>query len=164
MTHEFDELYVQYLIYFNRDQDYFECHEVLEELWLEKNSEPVYKGLLQVAVGLFHFRNGTVNHLYNKRLGAIKMLNSSLHKLQAYPQHTLGIDLKRLIEDVSLYVQRLERYEQEPFDFYPLEIIITDPLLQKAVEAADQQVHAHVPLRTGYERGPKAKELPDAER
>ena len=30
----YEPLYVAYLVYFNRDQDYFECHEVLEELWL----------------------------------------------------------------------------------------------------------------------------------
>ncbi len=160
MSHEFDPLYIAYLVYFNRDRDYFECHEVLEELWLEKNREPVYKGLLQVAVGLFHFRNGTVNSMYNKRLGAIKMLQSSLHRLTESSPHTLGIDMQRLIAEVRDYIARLERYEQEPFDFYPLDICITDPLLRKEVKAASKKLSPHVPLRTGYERGPKAKELP----
>ncbi|MFD1888555.1 DUF309 domain-containing protein [Paenibacillus wenxiniae] len=160
MSHEFDPLYIAYLIYFNRDRDYFECHEVLEELWLEKDREPVYKGLLQVAVGLFHFRNGTVNSIYNKRLGAIKMLKSSLRKLTAASHSKLGIDMQRLIADVRDYIARLERYEREPFDFYPIEIDITDPLLRKEVQAASKKLSPHMPLRIGYERGPKAKELP----
>ncbi|WP_322903635.1 DUF309 domain-containing protein [Paenibacillus campi] len=158
MSHEFHPLYIAYLVYFNRDRDYFECHEVLEELWLEKDREPVYKGLLQVAVGLFHFRNGTVNSMYNKRLGAIKMLNSSLHKLNACSHHALGIDMERLLADVRQYIARLERYEHEPFDFYPLDICITDPLLRKEVKAGCKKLAPHLPLRTGYERGPKAKE------
>ncbi len=159
MSCEFDPLYIAYLVYFNRDRDYFECHEVLEELWLEKDREPVYKGLLQVAVGLFHFRNGTVNSAYNKRLGAIKMLKSSLRKLQTHSHHSLGIDLQQLMADVREYMERLEHYEQEPFDFYPLDIRITDPLLYKAVQAGYKKIAPHVPLRLGYERGPKAKEL-----
>ncbi len=161
MSHEFHPLYIAYLVYFNRDRDYFECHEVLEELWLEKDREPVYKGLLQVAVGLFHFRNGTINSAYNKRIGAIKMLKSSLHKLTSSSHHTLGIDMSHLIADVREYITRLERYEQKPFDFYPIEISITDALLRKEVKAASKKIAPHVPLRTGYERGPKSKELPN---
>lgn len=42
---DYEPLYIDYLIYFNRDQDYFECHEVLEELWLECDRDPLYKGL-----------------------------------------------------------------------------------------------------------------------
>ncbi|GJM74097.1 hypothetical protein HMSSN036_63130 [Paenibacillus macerans] len=57
----YEPLYVAYLVYFNRDRDYFECHEVLEELWLERDHDPLYKGLLQVAVGLFHARSGNVS-------------------------------------------------------------------------------------------------------
>ena len=55
-----EPLYLAFLVYFNRDRDYFECHEVMEELWLAQESDPLYKGLLQIAVGLFHFRYGNV--------------------------------------------------------------------------------------------------------
>ena len=38
----YEPLYVAYLVYFNRDRDYFECHEVLEELWLERERDRRY--------------------------------------------------------------------------------------------------------------------------
>ncbi|WP_458119339.1 DUF309 domain-containing protein [Paenibacillus sp. Z6-24] len=157
MSAEFEPLYVAYLVYFNRDRDYFECHEVLEELWLEKGREPIYQGLLQVAVGLYHFRNGTINSMYNKLSGALKMLQSSHRKLSPYAPDMLGINLDKLRHDVERYIRRLERYEQEPFEFYDLDIEIVDPLLRKAVEEASLTILVNIPQRTGYERGPKAK-------
>lgn len=159
MKANFEPLYVAYLVYFNRDRDYFECHEVLEELWLEKQREPVYQGLLQIAVALFHFRNGTVNHTYNKIAGAVKMMKSSYNKLLPYQHHALGINMEKLMADVQLYIERLEHYQEQPFDFYDLKIQITDPLLQKEVDQAYQTIQPNLPLRTGYERGPKSKEL-----
>lgn len=159
MKINFEPLYVAYLVYFNRDRDYFECHEVLEELWLEKEREPVYQGLLQIAVALFHFRNGTVNHTYNKIAGAIKMMKSSHRKLLPYQHHALGIHMEKLMADVELYIQRLEHYAEKPFEFYDLNIEITDPLLQKEVDQAYKTIHPNLPMRMGYERGPKSKEL-----
>ncbi|MDQ1233494.1 putative metal-dependent hydrolase [Paenibacillus sp. SORGH_AS306] len=159
MKANFEPLYVAYLVYFNRDRDYFECHEVLEELWLEKEREPVYQGLLQIAVALFHFRNGTVNHTYNKIVGAIKMMKSSYRKLLPYQHHALGINMEKLMADVRLYIERLEHYQEQTFDFYDLNIEITDPLLQKEVAQAYQTIQPNLPMRMGYERGPKSKEL-----
>ena len=46
---------------FQIDRDYYECHEVMEELWLEEGGDPFHQGLLQVAVGLFHFRRENIN-------------------------------------------------------------------------------------------------------
>ena len=96
----YEPLYVDYLIYFNRDQDYFECHEVLEELWLERDRDPLYKGLLQIAVGLYHYRNGNLR-------GGLLMLQSSLDLLAPYPESMLGIQLEALKEDVSGLVREL---------------------------------------------------------
>ncbi|WP_017813868.1 DUF309 domain-containing protein [Paenibacillus shenyangensis] len=157
MSTEFEPLYVAYLVYFNRDRDYFECHEVLEELWLDKGREPVYQGLLQVAVGLYHFRNGTIHPTYNKLSGALKMLQSSYRKLAPYPPQMLGINMQKLLDDVQLYIQKLERYDEEPFTFYDLDIQIVDPQLRQAVEEASHTIPVNTPQRTGYERGPKAK-------
>ncbi|MBK3494273.1 DUF309 domain-containing protein [Viridibacillus sp. YIM B01967] len=52
-------LFVQFLTYFNGNQDYFECHEVLEEYWKElapgDKSHPL-TGWIQLATGLYHWR------------------------------------------------------------------------------------------------------------
>lgn len=124
----YDRLYVQFVYYFNIERDYFECHEVLEELWLEEGRSKLYQGLLQVAVGLYHFRNGNV-------AGAIKLMKAATAKLEQYPSDALGIDLERLRQEAGAYMMRLERYNAEPFKFYDLDIRILDPELESAVQA-----------------------------
>ncbi|MNO96347.1 hypothetical protein D3C76_880150 [compost metagenome] len=141
----YEELYISYLIYFNRDQDYFECHEVLEELWLLKNRDPLYKGLLQVAVGLYHFRNNNV-------VGGRKMMISAVQQLEQYPSLTLGIELGSLVSQTRHYAQKLENYEVKPFSYYDLSIVIVDPVLQQAVYSAEVAIKPNIPQRRGPKR------------
>lgn len=124
---EYDTLYIQFLYYFNIDRDYFECHEVMEHLWMEEGRNPLLQGLLQVAVGLYHFRNDNIS-------GAIKLFTGALEKLGHHPRILLGMDLQRLLDDVREYRAKLERIDQEPFAFYDLDIVIVDPDLAAEVE------------------------------
>lgn len=123
----YDRLYVLFLYYFNFERDYFECHEVLEELWLEEGRNALYQGLLQVAVGLYHFRNNNVS-------GARKLLTQAVQKLERYPAESLGIRLDRILEESKQYLSRLQSFATEPFEFYDLDIVIVDPALISALE------------------------------
>jgi predicted metal-dependent hydrolase len=129
---EYPKLYVRFLYHFNVDQDYYECHEVLEELWLEEGRDLRYQGLLQVAVGLYHHSNRNVS-------GAIKLFEAGISKLLHYPDTVLGIDLKQLRDDSIAYLQKLCESDKEPFDFYPLAIAIIDPQLQAKVDEMNQE-------------------------
>ncbi len=133
---KWDPLYVAFLHYFNVERDYFECHEVMEELWLEEGRDARWQGLLQIAVGLYHHRNGNVS-------GSIKLFSAGIGKLQGVDGASFGIRLEQLVAESALYVRKLERIEEEPFEFYDLTIDIVDPGLQAAVEAytADGGVH-----------------------
>lgn len=144
----YDPLYVAYLVYFNRDRDYFECHEVLEELWLKCDREPLYKGLLQVAVGLYHYRNGNVR-------GGVMMLRSAYERLEPYPPDALGIDLGRLKQDVKAYVSALDDVERNPFNYYDLDIVIRDPELLRITQAAADEIAPNIPQRRSPQRGAK---------
>jgi uncharacterized protein len=124
----YHRLYVEYLHFFNIEQDYYECHEVLEEYWLNEGRNKLLQALLQAAVGLHHFRNG------NKE-GAVLLFESSLAKSKEHWSGQLGIDTELLFKEVKEYLLKLYDYDQAPFSFYPLYISITDPELQKAVEA-----------------------------
>lgn len=146
----YEPLYVAYLIYFNRDRDYFECHEVLEELWLKRDRDPLYKALLQVAVGLYHFRNGNVR-------GGRIMLKQSSEVLGRYPADTLGIDLGKLAQEAAEYAERLEGYDLQPFAYYDLTIRITDPGLEEEILAAAQSLPPNVPQRRGPQRPDRAR-------
>lgn len=123
----YDRLYVAYLYYFNVQRDYFECHEVMEELWLEEGRSPLYQGLLQVAVGLYHHANGNVS-------GSIKLFSAGLDKLAPYPAHTLGINLEKLIQDSQVYLDKLLRIQEESFQPYDLDIHILDDELHEQLE------------------------------
>lgn len=125
----YDRLYVDFIYFFNIERDYFECHEVMEELWLEEGRKPLYQGLLQLAVGLYHHWNGNVG-------GSIKLFSQGIDKLQHFPSPTLGIDLVKLVADSRIYVHQLLNIELEPFEFYDLNIVILDPILEvKLAEA-----------------------------
>jgi uncharacterized protein len=53
------------------NQDWFDCHETLEDLWMGETGETreLYQGILQVAVALYHWKNRNFN-------GAISLLQS----------------------------------------------------------------------------------------
>lgn len=132
----YEHLYVAFVYYFNVERDYFECHEVMEELWLEEGRNPLFQGLLQVAVGLYHHRNGNVS-------GSIKLFRQAIAKLEGQPEVLFGIRLGKLVEDSKAYVERLERLEEEPFEFYDLDIQVEDPVLAMLVE----ELERHPPER-----------------
>lgn len=127
MSVHYPTLYVDFLYYFNVEQDYYECHEVLEELWLEEGRERFYQGLLQVAVGLYHFQNGNTG-------GAVKMMTAALDKLEEYENSWMGIDLRRVKQETERYLKRLVSIQECPFAFYPFEIPVVDPALQELIE------------------------------
>ncbi len=127
----YDRLYVGFLYYFNVARDYFECHEVMEELWLEEGRSPLYQGLLQVAVGLYHHANGNVS-------GAVKLLTAAVEKLHSYPEATLGIDLGKVVRDSREYLGKLEQMKALPFEPYDFDIVILDKDLAMFVEELKQ--------------------------
>ncbi|MCD9025615.1 DUF309 domain-containing protein [Cohnella sp. NL03-T5] len=120
-----DPRYLAYLSHFNGDRDYFECHEVMEELWLEEGRNPLLQGLLQAAVGLHHWDNGN-------RSGAVKLMTAALSKLSVYADIVLGLDLLSLRRNLEQSLKVLsERPNDAPFQAFLLEI--RDPALSDAV-------------------------------
>lgn len=122
----YDRLYIEYLYFFNKQRDYYECHEVMEELWLQEGKNKLLQGLLQVAVGLYHFRNGNIT-------GAIKLFEQALAKCGESWNGELGIKKEKLFQEVQVYLAKLHQYESTPFPFYDLTIEITDPHLDQLV-------------------------------
>jgi predicted metal-dependent hydrolase len=120
-----DERYLAFISYFNTEQDYFECHEVMEELWLEEGRHPLLQGLLQAAVGLHHWHNDNFT-------GAVKLMDAGLAKLSAYADVVLGLDLARLREDL---IASLAALAARPADapFQAFELFVRDEQLVSAV-------------------------------
>ncbi|GAV13292.1 DUF309 domain-containing protein [Paenibacillus sp. chi10] len=126
----YDRLYIQFIKLFNEERDYYQCHDVMEELWLEEGRKPLLQGLLQVAVGLHHFQNGN-------RPGAIKLLTAALQKLDAYPDIILGIDLQQLRNDSEETLDELRNCDGSLPPFQNLTIRIVDKELGALIECCE---------------------------
>ncbi|MFS0822892.1 DUF309 domain-containing protein [Bacillus sp. 1P02SD] len=92
----YPQAFIEYLIHFHCDRDYFECHEVLEEHWKEDplpKRKKYWVGLIQIAVSFYHYRRGN-------RAGALKMMKSALKicKEQKSELEELGFQVDELIE------------------------------------------------------------------
>jgi predicted metal-dependent hydrolase len=91
----YDSLYHQGIEHFNVC-DFFEAHEVWEELWTDYQgpSRKFYQGLIQVAVALHHFGNGNIR-------GAKKLYHSSRAYLETYGTLYEGLDVGKLLAEME---------------------------------------------------------------
>lgn len=92
---------------FNRSE-FFECHEYLEEAWMEEPGRVrfLYQGILQVGVGFYHQRNG------NWR-GATGVLGSGIERLREFEPETLGIDVAGLVRESERCLREIEELGRE---------------------------------------------------
>ncbi len=90
---------------------FFECHETLEEIWLEEHGEDraFYQGVIQIAAGYFKWEQGVL-------IGAIKLLHAGLEKLAAYPPIHLGVKLDSFVQEVKQNLQQIEQAYQKAGD------------------------------------------------
>jgi uncharacterized protein len=90
---EYHPLYLEGIAHFNQC-DFFESHEVWEELWTDYRgpSRKFYQGLIQAAVALFHFGNGNIR-------GAKKLYHSTRGYLDAYRPKHIGLDLDKFLAE-----------------------------------------------------------------
>jgi hypothetical protein len=84
---DYDPRYLAGILLFNR-ADYFEAHEVWEDLWMNATGTErrFYQGLIQAAVGLLHFGNGNVR-------GAVKLYHSSRDYMRELGSVFLGMNV-----------------------------------------------------------------------
>lgn len=154
-------LFIKFMAYFNGNQDYFECHEVLEDYWNEvaprDKSHPLV-GYILTAVGLYHWRRGNFAGAGKSVKKARRNLAGALAGNSPFFD---GIDADRLLRSLDEAACRIEAGRP----FVPFEIAVTDPLLEKSVELAARGlegkdspslIHKHMLRgRPGMSAGPK---------
>ncbi len=101
---------------------FFECHETLEEIWLEENGEErrFYQGIIQIAAGYFKLQQGVP-------AGAIKLWHSGLEKLEPYRPVYLGINVDAFVNAVKENLIELETIQRKGEECLALNI----PLLTR---------------------------------
>ncbi len=87
---------------------YFECHESLEEVWLEDHGpdREFYQGIIQISAGYFKWEQGVL-------IGAIKLWRTGSAKLIKYPSVHLGVDLASFLQGVGDNLKQIEQAHQK---------------------------------------------------
>lgn len=124
----FHPLFIDYCAYFNGNNDYFECHEVLEEYWKEiapKEKLHPLVGYVQLATGMYHWRRSNVT-------GAARIIEKAIlnFELNRNSEFFEFIDLKQLL----LIMKNQHRKIQENEPFIHFQLPITDRQLQELVQ------------------------------
>lgn len=96
------ELVLKGIEEFNKGE-FYECHEYLEEAWMQEPRRVrfLYQGILQVGVGFYHLENG------NWR-GATGLLRNGTIRLKEFEPITLNIDVARLVHECERCLEELE--------------------------------------------------------
>ncbi len=85
-------------------KEYFECHEVIEGLWLETpKSDPnreLYQGVIQAAAAVYQFDRKIFS-------GAKGLAKSSIAYLQKYEPAALGLDVSALVKRMEKLLKDL---------------------------------------------------------
>lgn len=93
-----DERFIKGLELFNQGE-FFECHEVIEDLWLETpTADPhrdLYKGVIQAAAAIYQLDRGILS-------GALGLYRTSIKYLQKYQSRALGLNVTKLIAEMKL--------------------------------------------------------------
>lgn len=111
--------YIQYLVHFHGDRDYFECHEILEEYWKKtdnRNKKSIWVGLILIAVSSYHHRR-------NNYEGAKKTLKKGMEILEENRMKVehLGLDVNNLFSVLEKEYNRINMSKE--FSPYSLPII-----------------------------------------
>jgi uncharacterized protein len=121
----YDPRYLEGIEHFNKC-DFFEAHEVWEELWADTQGQPrrFYQGLIQVAVCLHHFGNGNIR-------GAKKLYFGCRGYLQDYQPKYLGLNLDTLLSQLETCCREILDSKEE----FPRIEIVPDLIPEIHLEA-----------------------------
>lgn len=127
----FHSLFIKYCTYFNGNQDFFECHEVLEEYWKEINGKKNHPlvGFIQIASSLYHWRRGNFKGAYKLMKNALQIIEQN--QMSIFFEY---IDFPMLISDCQNALTSLE--QKLPFRSFKIHITneTLSQLVQKEIE------------------------------
>ena len=91
--------------------EYFECHEVLEDIWRAESDSvrALYQGILQIGVAYYHLHRG------NWR-GAVKLLDGGIDKVSRFLPGCMGVDTLALVQAARACLALLRELGHERVD------------------------------------------------
>ncbi len=118
-------LFIKFVIYFNENQDFFECHEVLEEYWKTipnaTKDHPLISYIL-LSTGMYHWRR-------ENTVGALRTLKKARERFKTLPENYPGfsddINFEELVKCTEQSISHIE--EGKLFSSY--QIVLTSPII-----------------------------------
>jgi hypothetical protein len=107
----FHPLYLAYFSHYHAEE-YWEAHEVLEELWQTQRDNGFYHGLIQVAAVMHQLKRGKIR-------GARKLARSAIGYLSPFAPEKDGVNVSRVLEWLR---QCLSVLPEEPPTLDPQEV------------------------------------------
>ncbi len=87
-------------------REFYACHDCLESIWHDApmGDRPFYQGLLQIAVGLYHWQNANYR-------GAMALLGAGISNLRNFQPEHLQVDVSALIQASYAIFQQLPKQQ-----------------------------------------------------
>jgi predicted metal-dependent hydrolase len=104
-TRQLDPRFLKGIELFN-EREFFECHEVLEELWNDQQEpeKQLTQGILQIAVAYYHYLRGNYS-------GTCKLFHRAWPRISGFRNSAdCVLDLEPFIEVVQKGLQILEAH------------------------------------------------------
>ena len=119
---KFDSRYLTFFDLWNARQ-YYECHETLEQVWLESHGKEkkFYQGLIMSSAAFFHLEKGNTS-------GCLNLLVGALNYLEQYPPRYLAFPVREFADLLATWQARVElmRAVQE-IEFSPSQLPLIQP-------------------------------------
>jgi hypothetical protein len=109
----YDPCYLAYFVCFNT-QEYYEAHDVLEHLWLQREDEnhAFFKGLIQLAGAFVHLKKQNLRPGHptdGKRMRpAVRLFALARKNLSPYAPHHMGLNVSDVLDLAADHVSRIE--------------------------------------------------------
>lgn len=123
----FEKAYVDYLLEFHGTRDYFECHEILEEHWKldsKENRKRHWVALIQVAVGMYHYRQGNFN-------GAQNLLVRALEKIKLETEALVNLSL--VVDDLIALMESCIQNVKDGIPYQSINLPMRSDLMEECL-------------------------------
>jgi uncharacterized protein len=123
--------YIEYLAHFHGSRDYFECHEIMEEFWLQNKRDVKWLALIQIAVAVYHERQKNFP-------GSLRLYRKVLHHLRSNKNLFEGLDIHH--GDLEYLIKSRIKNILHDGVYTPMNLpLINEELIEKSIKFTEEQ-------------------------
>lgn len=130
----YPEEYIDYLVHFHGDRDYFECHEILEDYWktVDKNNKnSILVAFILLAVSNYHHRRGNFRGASRTLKKAVTIFNKQKPLLNNF-----GFSPQQFID----YLNNHLKYVEDGKEYRSIKLPIHDTaLIESCILACNEK-------------------------